>query len=231
MPATTVAELSAALNRARSTASFVKPPEGYAGALEPAVARAVANELYRSAATERAWKMGAFDAETQDQLGLDEPLVAPVLSRGLVLDASFVDLHSGDFVQPRLEAEIGVLVTETRVRALPCVEVADCRIAGWRPPPGWALADFGLQGAMVFGTPVEPPDSVSVEVVHDGTTVGIAQRCWADALARLEHLPADAGHAVPFRVATGAMTPLYELALGRWEFRFSGLPALTLVVS
>jgi 2-keto-4-pentenoate hydratase len=174
--------------------------------------------------------MGAFDEESQRRLGLDGPLVAPVLASGLHTDAAEVRLRRRDFVQPRLEAEIGVQVRGSSVTLVPCVEVADCRVPGWKLASGWAVADFGLQGAMVFGAAREPVDVVRVDVLHDGQLVDAAERSWTDAVDRLRFLSGSArdGSCV---VATGAMTPLVDAAPGRWDFRFHGLQTLTLHIT
>jgi 2-keto-4-pentenoate hydratase len=92
-----------------------------------------------------------------------------VLPDGLHTDAGELTLELARFCQPKLEAEVGLVLdgsAEPQVTA--CVEIADCRFAGWRPPPGVAVADFGLQGAMVFG-PGRPAPARSAS--RCGTTV------------------------------------------------------------
>ncbi len=108
-----------------------------------------------------AWKMGALDGPTRQKLGLLGPLVAPVLPGGLHTGVEEVRLSLGDLVAPKLEAEVGVLIEDGRPRLVPCVEVADCRFPGWDVPPACAVADFGLQGSMVFGSAVDHGSEVS----------------------------------------------------------------------
>jgi 2-keto-4-pentenoate hydratase len=173
-----------------------------------------------------AWKMGAFDEETQLRLGLAGPLVAPVLSDRMHVGASTVSLRLRDFAQPKLEAEVGIRTDDGRPTLVPCVEVADCRFADWALPPFAAVADFGLQGAMVFGRGTAPVDEIHVDVSHDGVPVGSGRATWSDAVRRLSVLPDVHGETV--YVATGAMTPMFPALPGVWEFDFRGLATLVL---
>ena len=105
-------------------------------------------------------------------------------------DVTALPVRMAELVDPKLEAEIGIRLDADGMRLAPCVEIADCRFAGWALPPGGAPADFGLQGSMVFGPVVEPVAEVHVEVRHDGETVGAGGGTWAEAAARLSLLPA-----------------------------------------
>jgi 2-keto-4-pentenoate hydratase len=200
--------------------------------LDATTAAEVAAHLYADgeAGDCRAWKLGALDEATQVRLGLAGPLVAPVLCDGLRLRVTEADLSRAQFVAPRLEAEIGVFLGPDGPQPVPCVEVADCRIHGWRPPPGWATADFGLQGAMIFGPPGPGAADIEVVVRRDGSEVGHGSASLGEVLARLELLP-PAVHAPGLHVATGSVTPLYDAVPGKWEFQFSNLPTLLLNVS
>ena len=119
---------------------------------------------------------------------------------------------------PKLEAEIGIRLDADGMRLAPCVEIADCRFAGWALPPGGAPADFGLQGSMVFGPVVEPVAEVHVEVRHDGETVGAGGGTWAEAAARLSLLPAALAPGASWRPARSR--PCSRPSRGRWEFDF-----------
>ena len=197
-------------------------------------AAAIAAEVYRRAGANppAAWKLGALDGPTRARLGLDRPLVAPVLPDGLHTDAGTVTLDLARFCQPKLEAEVGLVLDESGEPAVAaCVEIADCRFAGWLPPPGVAVADFGLQGAMVFGPGRPAPDEIGVEVRHDGRAVAAGRVAVADVTTRLDLvrplLPEGTG---PVLVATGAMTPLLDAAPGRWEFVFTGATTITVAL-
>jgi 2-keto-4-pentenoate hydratase len=223
-----------ALWRARSEGTTVRLDEAAWAGLDRDLAEAVAGDLYGRVLPDppAAWKLGALDIPTQERLGLAGPLVAPVLPDRLHQGAREVRLNLAGFAQPRLEAELGVQVDGSGApRPLPCVEVADSRLPGWRLPPAAAIADFGLQGAMVFGEAAPAAgDVVRVEVRHDGRIVETGEQSWADTLARLSLLP-EAARRRPFVVATGAITPLRDAAPGRWEFDFHDLGTLSLVFS
>jgi 2-keto-4-pentenoate hydratase len=192
-------------------------------------AAAISSELYsrnRSRAPS-AWKMGAFDRPTQERLVLDGPLLAPVLTDGLQLDVTEVRLELARFGQPRLEAEVGIRLTAQGDRLMPCVEIADCRFAEWTVPARAAVADFGLQGAMLFGPDVAPVPLVHVEVRRDGVRIQSADCSWDEAIGRLDIMPSSTRH--NSYVATGAMTPLIPACRGRWEFDFGAVGQLSIV--
>ena len=222
-------ELAAALWEARRVARPV-PGELPWDTLSEETAAGIGQALYRRVSDDppRAWKMGAFDAETRGRLGLREPLLAAVLPDRLHTGADRVELRLADFVAAKLEPEIGIRSGPSGTWFVPCVEVADCRFAGWQPPPLAATADFGLQGAMVFGLPVPAPDSVHVHVRRDGEDVGSASASWDEALGRLGCAPVPRGVDVHF--ATGGMTPLFPAVAGLWEFEFAGLGTLSLAL-
>lgn len=218
---------------ARAQRRLLPPDEGWS-AVDHSRAAAIATELYRraGAGVPTAWKLGALDEPARARLGLDRPLVAPVLPDGLHTDAGELTLELARFCQPKLEAEVGLVLdgsAEPQVTA--CVEIADCRFAGWRPPPGVAVADFGLQGAMVFGPGRPAPGEIRVEVRHDGRAVATARAAVADVTARLDLvrplLTVGTGRVL---VATGAMTGLLDAAPGRWEFVFAGTTTVTVTL-
>ena len=218
---------------ARAESRVLGPDDRWAAVDHPRAA-AIAAELYRRAGADppAAWKLGALDGAARTRLVLDGPLVAPVLPGRLHTDAGAVTLDLARFCQPKLEAEVGLVLDGSGVpAATACVEIADCRFAGWLPPPRVAVADFGLQGAMVFGPERPVPDEIGVEVRHDGRHVATGRAAVADAAARLDLvrplLPEAAGRVL---VATGAMTPLLDAAPGRWEFVFTGATTITMTL-
>ena len=192
----------------------------------------IADLLYRRCAVPpdprevAAWKLGALDEPTQSRLGLPGPLFAPVLPDRLHTDVTSLPVRLAELVDPKLEAEIGIRLDADGMRLAPCVEIADCRFAGWALPPGGAPADFGLQGSMVFGPVVEPDAEVQVEVRRDGETVGAGGGTWAEAAARLSLLPAALAPGA--LVATGSITAMFPAARGRWEFDFGPVGTLVL---
>jgi hypothetical protein len=95
-------------------------------------------------------------------------------------------------------------------------------------PAGAAVADFGLQGALLFGPALPRVERVRVVVRHDGRTVVTSERRYDEAVERLSYLPASQRQ--DRYVATGAMTALLDAQPGRWEFEFNGLTTLTVLV-
>lgn len=191
-------------------------------------AEAISVALYQqvSPTVPSAWKLGALDEASQSRLGLGGPLVAPVLPDRLHLRTTTLTLQLRDFVQPKLEAEVGICIDDTGYTLVPCVEVADSRFPDWAVPRLGAIADFGLQGAMVFGFPAAPQSEIEVNVSHDGAMVGSGSATWAEVVPRLSLIP-RAGDDTVF-VATGSMTPMFPALPGIWEFDFRGLASLIL---
>lgn len=211
--------LAAMLWNAREGGTVLDDARPWSG-LSAGRAAAISSELYHctGSSAPAAWKMGAFDRSTQERLVLDGPMLAPVLTDGLHLDATEVSIEFSRFSQPKLEAELGVRLTEQGLRLMPCVEIADCRFDGWKVPARAAVADFALQGAMLFGVEVDPIPSISVEVRHDGGWIAAASGTWDAAVSRLGIMPQSTRHDA--YVATGAMTALVPAGRGRWEFNF-----------
>ena len=121
-------------------------------------------------------------------------------------------------MQPKLEAEIGILLVDGEAWLAPCVEVADCRFGAWAVPPACAVADFGLQGAMLFGAAVAPIPRVGVTVSCDGSPVAEGAGDFSDAVERLAMVPGRLGRSV--HIATGSITPMLPATAGVWEFDF-----------
>jgi len=216
--------------------SRVLAPDGGWSEVDLARAERIAAQLYLGAGADRAvaWKLGALDRASRTRLGLNGPLVAPVLPDRLHLDATSVTLNREEFVQPRFEPEVGLVLdspgADPRVAA--CIEIADCRFPGWLPPPGVAVADFGLQGAMVFGPACLAVGEVAVLVRHDGREVADARSSLAEVTARLDLVrPLLAGSAGPAHIATGAMTALLDAAPGTWEFDFTGATTVAVTLT
>lgn len=198
-------------------------------------AAVVADSLYaalrRAGARQIGWKLGATEAAVQAALGADAPFAAPVYSTTLVAGGGPVSL--GDLLAPRLEAEIAFRVVGDVPIALPCLELADCRVRGWEVSIAGAIADFGLQGRILFGAPAaHPPDLVEVVVTHDGAEVQRGSRRLTDALAGLELVRAAAGFAAldGLTIATGSIGAAIPLEPGHWRADFGALGALTLRV-
>jgi 2-keto-4-pentenoate hydratase len=176
------------------------------------------------------WKLGLTVEGGRQRLGSEGPFVAPVFSDRLLGSGSTVSLRL--FAQPRIEAEFGVVVLDGAVHVVPCIEIADCHFEGWQLSLGRAIADFGLQGAVVVGTPI-PLDDVEEEytvvVRCDGREVLEGRAAIASAVERAVRLvPAGSADRV---VATGRITALAALTEGTWEADFGGLGVVTVTAT
>ncbi len=195
----------------------------------------IAGELYRAmqsaGARQVGWKLALTSEAAQARFGVDRSFSAPVF------DATRIEssvLRSA-FVEPLLEAEIGVAFRDGAWTALPCVEIADCRFAGWRIDIGQAIADFGLHGAMAFGEPVPEVDTVTVNVSRDGLTVASGSVSVEGAMGRARALRAELGDRFAVSretiVATGSFIQPVPLVLGLWRLDFGSFGVLELTVA
>jgi 2-keto-4-pentenoate hydratase len=223
--------LAAALWSARRAGATVEPSS--AGELTLERADRIASELYGAleagGSRQVAWKIGAGDAAAQQRFGTDRPFTAPVHDAYVLGDGATLSLAS--LVAPRLEAEIGLRFEGEEPAVLPCVELIDCRFPGWEVKIAEVLADFGLQGAMVFGRPGAAGPKVHAVVRRDGEvlaegegTVDAAAATSRQALGerRLAELPL---------VASGSLITPVPLEPGSHEIDFGELGSLRLEVT
>lgn len=220
---------------ARQEARVVREP--ISAELELERARAVAEELY--AAMARAsplvgWKLGATDPRTQATLGTDRPFTAPIYADGLVADGHIISLSH--FVAPRLEAEIGLRLLESAFELVPCAEIVDCRFAGWRLTLPGAIADFGLQGAFVFGAGItnRPQGLTQIEVTvkRNGIELQHGSAYLEEAVSRLRYLGPELNQTgrIGRVVATGSLITPISLEPGQWIVDFGEIGSLSLTV-
>ncbi|HZD72653.1 MAG TPA: hypothetical protein VE776_01975 [Actinomycetota bacterium] len=223
--------LAAALWEARRYGTTVAPPDR--GALTLDRAERIAAELYGTVEAEGgrqvAWKIGAGDAAAQARFGTDRPFTAPVLDASCLRDGA--TLRLAGMVAPRLEAEIGLRFDGASPAVLPCIEIIDCRFPDWQVKIAEILADFGLQGAMVFGEPGPAAPEVRAVVRREGEVVaeGAGAVSAAAAIAR-EALGEERLAAVPLVASGSLITPL-PLQPGRHEVDFGRLGTLRLDVT
>jgi 2-keto-4-pentenoate hydratase len=223
--------LAAALWSARRAGATVEPSS--AGELSLERADRIASELYGAleagGSRQVAWKIGAGDAAAQQRFGTDRPFTAPVHDAHVLEDGAALSLAS--LVAPRLEAEIGLRFEGGEPAVLPCVELIDCRFPGWEVKIAGVLADFGLQGAMLFGRPGTAGSKVHAVVRRDGEvlaegegTVDAAAATSRQALGerRLAELPL---------VASGSLITPVPLEPGSHEIDFGELGSLRLEVT
>ncbi|MGW4340707.1 2-keto-4-pentenoate hydratase [Rhodococcus koreensis] len=106
-------------------------------------------------------KVGATSKAMQDLIGLDTPDYGPVLASTVFRDGAEVSV--GNFISPKLEAEIGFVlgerllgpgITPEHARraisgAVASMEIVDSRIRDWRIRLADTVADLASNGAMV----------------------------------------------------------------------------------
>ena len=110
------------------------------------------------------YKVGLTSEAMQQQMGVQEPDFGLLLDHMVIADGG--TLRLADFVQPRGEAEIALVlsrdlgagttaadVVAAIDRAYPALEIIDSRIKDWRLSLIDTVADNASSGAYVLGTP------------------------------------------------------------------------------
>ena len=114
------------------------------------------------------YKLGLTSRPMQEMLGVDLPDYAPVL--GATVYADGADVRVADFISPKMEAEICVVLGEdlsgprcTVAQAwqataglMAALEIVDSRIADWKIGLVDTIADLASNGAVAFGSRVIP---------------------------------------------------------------------------
>lgn len=109
------------------------------------------------------WKLGLTSKPMQEMLGVYQPDFAPLVSSMVHDDGAELDL--GDFIQPRVEAEIALVlgaelagpevgIAEAAAAvagAYAAIEVVDSRVVDWRIRFVDTVADLASCGAVVTG--------------------------------------------------------------------------------
>jgi 2-keto-4-pentenoate hydratase len=220
--------LSAALWAARATRVPIRRADWPGVTAERGAA--VAAELYAALAARTGppigLKLGATDAQTRVRFALAEPFAAPLFGDAL-LDSGACSLS--ELIAPRLEAEIGVRLDGDTAVAVACVEIVDCRVQDWDLDGGLAVADFGLQGRVAFGT-APLASEVTVTITHDGRTVASAGPLPTADRVDVARTRAAAAPGLVSLVASGSLSTPLALVPGRWRITY-GEEALELCVT
>lgn len=223
--------LARALWLARRDAATIEPPNP--GELTLERAGRVAAELYRAieagGGRQVGWKIGAGDAAAQARFGTDRPFTAPVHDPSCLEDGATLRLEG--LVAPRLEAEIGLRFDGGSPAVLPCIEIIDCRFPGWRIKIAEVLADFGLQGAMLFGEPRPCGPEVRAVVRRGGEVIADGAGAVDSAVATVREALGDQRLAAVRLVASGSLITPVPLEPGRHEVDFGELGTLRLEVT
>lgn len=123
------------------------------------------------------YKLGLTSSAMQAMLGVDQPDFGPVFASTVYRDG--VQIPVGDFIAPRIEAEIGVVLGAdlTGPRCTPAdamcatsglvagLEIVDSRIRDWRIKLADTVADLASSGAIVLSNRVVPIDSFDPRLV------------------------------------------------------------------
>lgn len=134
------------------------------------------------------WKLGLTSKAMQNQLGVDQPDYGPILS-GYLVDQGTA-LRRGEFIQPRVEAEIafimerplrgpGVTAQDALVATagvVPAIEIIDSRIADWKITLADTIADLASSARVALGGPVVQIDGLDTRLIgcvleQNGTVV------------------------------------------------------------
>jgi len=114
------------------------------------------------------YKLGLTSRPMQEMLGVDQPDYAPVLGSTVYADGA--DVAIGDFISPRMEAEICVVLKddfsgprctvaqayEATAGLMAALEIVDSRIADWKITLADTISDLASNGAVAFGSRVVP---------------------------------------------------------------------------
>jgi 2-keto-4-pentenoate hydratase len=193
-------------------------------------------------------KIGLTSAAVQTQLGVDQPDFGTLLASMRV--EQDVPIAAGRLLQPRIEAEVAVILgadltsleptleevagAVSGVRA--ALEIVDSRIAGWDIRITDTVADNASSGLFVLGDVVLPLDEirlvdVTMELERDGEVVstGSGAACLGDPLIAVQWLARTAAAlGQPLRagevVLSGALGPMVPVTPGdSYVARISGL--------
>ena len=124
------------------------------------------------------WKVGLTSKAMQEQLGVDQPDYAPILSGWFPPEGEPIPFEA--LIAPRGEAEIafelsrplrGPGVTATDVLAAtrgvrPAIEVIDSRIEGWKIRLPDTIADMASSARVVVGAPFTPVGDVDLKTIE-----------------------------------------------------------------
>lgn len=174
-----------ALYRARRDGVPVPPLSGADPELTIADAYSIQQELVGLLRADGAevvgYKLGLTSAPMQEAMGVDQPDYGPVLD-SMVFDDG-VELDAGRFLQPRIEAELAVVLDRplagpgvsafeagrALAGAVPALEVVDSRIEDWDITIVDTIADLASSAAIVLGPAVVPVDGFDLR--HTGMVI------------------------------------------------------------
>lgn len=245
------AEISAEL-RAAERSGPVAPVSGrVTGGLDGAYAvQAASVAAWRRDGRRRAgYKIGMTSAAAQAQFGIKHPAYGVLFDDMRIADGA---MCAARLFQPRIEGEIAVVIGRTPAPGAsdaeiaaaiaelrPAIEIADCRIAGWKIGAVDFVADNAAAAHFVLGAPADPRGADTVgcsmtmragnEIIAQGTGAACMGGPYR-ALAWLAGALAERGTALEQGdvVMTGALGPPQPIAKGRtYAVEIGGLGAVS----
>ena len=135
------------------------------------------------------WKLGLTSAPMQAMFGVTTPDYGPVLGSFLVAEGA--ELAVSDFIAPKAEAEIAVLldrplagqhctaleVAQAVAGYAAAIEIVDSRIADWKIKLPDTISDLASMGAIALSSRLVPPGHWDLRLLglvftRDGEVVG-----------------------------------------------------------
>jgi 2-keto-4-pentenoate hydratase len=135
------------------------------------------------------WKLGLTSAPMQAMFGVSTPDYGPVLASFLVDDGA--ELVVSDFISPKAEAEIAVLlnrslsgpgctaldVAQAVAGYAAAIEIVDSRIADWKIKLPDTISDLASMGAIAVSSRLVPPGDWDLRLLgmaftRDGEVIG-----------------------------------------------------------
>jgi len=178
VPVETIHELAGRLTRAERQASPIAPLSAMISGLTVrdayAIQRAVVRHRLDAGEWIVGWKIGLTSRAMQEQLGVDQPDYAPILSDWFVPEGEAIPID--ELIQPRAEAEIafelarplaGPGISAADVVAAtaglrPAIEVIDSRIEDWRIRFPDTIADMASSARVIVGERLTPADGLDL---------------------------------------------------------------------
>jgi 2-keto-4-pentenoate hydratase len=141
------------------------------------VQQAVVRRRMAAGATIVGWKLGLTSRAMQQQLGVDQPDYGPILSDFMVSEGTPIAVR--DLIQPRVEAEIAVVLRSplrgpgvTADDALaataaiaPAIEIIDSRIEAWRITLPDTISDLASSARVTVGSTRLPVEGLDVRLI------------------------------------------------------------------
>ncbi|MGH2406519.1 MAG: 2-keto-4-pentenoate hydratase [Candidatus Limnocylindrales bacterium] len=172
--------LAERLIRATATRTAVAPLTAERPRLTAADGYAIQRRVvsYRTAAGEVivGWKLGLTSKAMQTQLGVGSPDYGPILSGSRVSPGGM--LRAAEFIAPRVEAEIAVvlgqplsgavtrdMVLEATIGVCAAIEVIDSRITDWQITLADTIADLASSAKVVLSDVVIPIDGFEPRLI------------------------------------------------------------------